>query len=265
MLIRDSHDLATLAQVEVLFRRVWGATSESPMPLDVLVGLAHAGHQVAVATDGAGDVVGAGVCLLGAEPSSSYSLLVGVAAHARGGLGAAIKRHQRSWARDRGASTMRWTFDPLVRRNAWFNLGRLGADAVAYQPDFFGEMADEMNAGDRSDRWVLVWDLASASPRTDLADPDRNATWRRAIEGPDGEVAVLESEPDEGGLTTTWVRVPDDIVALRAARDPSVPIWRELTRAWLGGLMDEGHRVSGFTRGGWYRLCGAPAQTAVVG
>ena len=42
-------------------------------------------------------------------------------------LGRALKLYQRQWAIDRGLSEITWTFDPLVSRNAYFNLVKLGA------------------------------------------------------------------------------------------------------------------------------------------
>ena len=72
---------------------------------------------------------------------------------------------------------MTWTFDPFVRRNAWFNLHRLGAEVVELVPDFYGEMRDGINAGLASDRFVVRWDLPGAAPRP-------------AVEPVDGDVLV---------------------------------------------------------------------------
>ena len=73
---------------------------------------------------------------------------------------------------------MRWTFDPMVARNAWFNLGKLGAVADRFYPDFYGPMTDAINAGERSDRLVIRWDLAA---RARPAGPGRR---RRTHRGP---------------------------------------------------------------------------------
>jgi predicted GNAT superfamily acetyltransferase len=47
----------------------------------------------------------------------------------------------------------------LIRANAWFNLVKIGAVAVGYHPDFYGEVEDGNNAGDRSDRCTIRWEL----------------------------------------------------------------------------------------------------------
>ena len=62
---------------------------------------------------------------------------------------------------DAGIQEVRWTYDPLLARNARFNLGRLGAVAVGLLPAFYGQMTDRLNRGDRSDRFEVRWLLGS--------------------------------------------------------------------------------------------------------
>ena len=65
---------------------------------------------------------------VGSDPRSTATSPVSCP-EARGtGIGRAIKLHQREWAAANGIATIVWTFDPLVRRNAWFNIAVLGAD-----------------------------------------------------------------------------------------------------------------------------------------
>lgn len=75
------------------------------------------------------------------------------------GIGTALKLAQRAQALEQGIHVMRWTFDPMVGRNAWFNLGKLGVVADRFERSFYGAMRDAINAGERSDRFVVRWDL----------------------------------------------------------------------------------------------------------
>ena len=75
------------------------------------------------------------------------------------GVGYALKLHQRAWALHEDVRTITWTSDPLIRRNAWFNLNKLGASVVEYLPEFYGAMRDGINAGDLTDRCLVRWDL----------------------------------------------------------------------------------------------------------
>ena len=90
-----------------------------------------------------------------------------LSANSRRNVGYALKLHQRAWALQRGIATITWTFDPLVRRNAYFNLAKLGVRATRYLPNFYGAMQDPINAGDDTDRLLVDWDLASPPKRPD--------------------------------------------------------------------------------------------------
>ncbi|BDZ53935.1 hypothetical protein [Agromyces marinus] len=77
------------------------------------------------------------------------------------GIGVALKLRQRAICLEHGIEEVRWTYDPLIRRNARMNLRRLGAEVAAYLPDFYGELRDAISGGDRSDRFEVRWRLTS--------------------------------------------------------------------------------------------------------
>jgi predicted GNAT superfamily acetyltransferase len=93
----------------------------------------------------------------------SHMNAVDTAARGRG-IGVALKLRQRALCLEHGVTEMRWTYDPLIRRNAHMNLVRLGAEVVAFHPDFYGELRDAITGADRSDRFEVRWRLDS--PRT---------------------------------------------------------------------------------------------------
>src|SRR5262249_21679769 len=114
---------------------------------------------------GGGGGGGAAVGVSGAPADAAcYSLVAGVSPGAEGGgIGLALKLAQRAWALGAGAGRMRWTFDPLLRRNAWFNIARLGAVGTEYWVDFYGEVADGVNDPE-TDRLAVAWDLRAPLP-----------------------------------------------------------------------------------------------------
>ena len=115
------------------------------------------------------------------------------------GVGYALKLAQRAQALEQGIRVARWTFDPLLARNAWLNLGKLGAVVDAFMRDYYGAMTDDLNVGERSDRFMVRWDLprepgprAVSGPRTEIAipvdhqelrtrDPDEARRWRDEV------------------------------------------------------------------------------------
>ncbi len=241
--VRELTTTEELLAASALLAGIWRPTD--PMPYEMLRVIGHIGGYVSGAYD-AGELIG--VCA--AFPTAGgglHSHITGVTAPGRG-TGMAIKLHQREWARERGMTSITWTFDPLVRRNAYFNLSKLGARAEEYVEDFYGEMPDELNAGDPSDRLVLVWAL-DARPVPSLATPDPE-TATALTDDPSGRPV----ECDVAGAKRLAVGTPSDIAALRAGHPPLALEWRRAQRAALGGALAAGYEVSGFTRSGHYLL-----------
>jgi predicted GNAT superfamily acetyltransferase len=131
----------------------------------------------------------------------SHQLAVTGGARSRG-VGRALKLAQRAWALDRGIEAMRWTFDPLIARNAYFNLQILGAVADRFHRHYYGDMDDDVNRGQRSDRLEVRWDLREPPSGLDAAEvarrvripPDHEAE-RRA--DPDRARALRDAVADE--------------------------------------------------------------------
>lgn len=84
-----------------------------------------------------------------------------VPSHLSSGVGYALKLSQRAVCLREGIDEVRWTYDPLVARNARFNLVKLGAVVMALHPNFYGAMDDIVNAGEDSDRFEVSWMLES--------------------------------------------------------------------------------------------------------
>jgi predicted GNAT superfamily acetyltransferase len=74
------------------------------------------------------------------------------------GVGARLKWAQRERALAEGREVIKWTWDPMMARNAHFNLNRLGATVDHYADNFYGE---DYNAGLPSDRMFATWSLKS--------------------------------------------------------------------------------------------------------
>jgi predicted GNAT superfamily acetyltransferase len=241
-----------------IFNAVWGTgPANAQMPPELMRALTHAGGYAAGAFAG-GEMIGAVVGFLGRDGGGwhLHSHILGVHRSRRTrGVGYALKQHQRAWALAQGLDRVVWTFDPLVRRNAYFNIQKLGASPVAYLADFYGGMTDGVNAGDESDRLLVSWDLRSHRSTTaaeaGLAEPDvedliaAGAVALRAAE--DGRpVSSVVDEP------TVLCATPHNIIALRRERMDVALEWRRALRSTLGGAMGAGYAVTGFTRSGWY-------------
>lgn len=238
-----------LQQADALLRAVWNTpdTGEPPLALDVMCALAHTGGYVAAAYLGTAMVgVTAGFRTVG---DSLHSHVAGVLPGMHGrGIGAAMKSHQREWAAEAGLSSISWTYDPLIRRNAYFNLHRLGAVAEAYLPDFYGPLDDGINDGDESDRLFVSWPVQAPSH---APEPLPSLAAAVPVLEPDGNGEPVLRAATGGVLRCA---TPVDAESLRR-RDPAAARrWRSAMRESLGGALDNGYRIDGFVRSGWYIL-----------
>lgn len=205
-----------------LLTDLWGSTViEAPM----MTALSHSGAYVAGAFTADDDLVA--VCVgYFAQPlgTTVHSHVTGVRPdHARRGIGLALKLDQRAWCLERGLTRLTWTFDPLIARNAAFNIGRLGAGIGAYLVDFYGSMTDAVNAGHGSDRLLAQWDL--------------NVPWPPP--------PTPRRDPDERRKAAA-VALPADIEALRRSDPALAARWRDDVRRQLADRIGHGWNVTGF-------------------
>jgi predicted GNAT superfamily acetyltransferase len=221
--------------------------------------LAHSGNYV-VGAHADGRLVGGLVGWLGGSPPDDlllHSHILGVVEEGRG-LGFDLKQHQRRWCLERGVKLMEWTFDPLVRRNAYFNFNKLGAEAREYLVNFYGEMTDGINAGEESDRLLVSWRLDSRKAEEAVAgrphDPTADDLQRWKV---DALLSVgTGGEPVAGSSRARVVvcQTPEDIVGLRRSDSKLARAWRIAMRNALSSAFDAGYAVTGVTRTGWYVL-----------
>ncbi|KAA1378474.1 hypothetical protein [Aeromicrobium fastidiosum] len=244
MPINDVTDISRLREVEQVLSSIWGSES-SPVPLDILRAVTHAGGHVAGCWED--ETLVAASVATPADQVTLYSIVVGVTSGQTGrGLGQMMKQHQRAWALSAGFSNIRWTVDPLLRLNAHFNLLRLGAHTSGYEEDFFGAVHDAFNDGGPSDRLVVDWPL-DADPRR--PSPGWSAGAVTIEQGPDRLPAVIRDGP------LTWLRIPDDIVFLRATDAEASDAWTQIYRTHMSAPMRSRHvTVAGLTTAGWYVL-----------
>jgi len=260
VVVRDVTELDELDAVYRLYDGIWRPFPDNPpVTTKLLRALSKAGNYVSGAFDGP-MLVGAGVGFFGAPAAHVlHSHVAGVSAAALGRqVGFALKLHQRAWAMARGISLVEWTFDPLVGRNAHFNITKLGALPVEYLTNFYGGMDDGINGGGDSDRLLVRWELAAdavgracaGTPLPGDAEAERARGAVVALGRSAHDTPVLGSLEGE----TLLVAVPHDIGNLRSIDPGQAKEWRGAVREVLGAALADGARITGFDRAGWYVL-----------
>jgi len=259
--IRELKELEDLEAIGRLFGTIWGRTDVPGVSSDILKALSVSGNYISGAyVDGrlSGGLVG----WLGGSPRDGlhmHSHILGVLpGDERRGLGFELKQHQRRWCLDRGVTVMEWTTDPLIGRNVYFNVGKLGAEAPEYFVNFYGQMQDGINAGEESDRLLIRWQLDSeraeraATGSPEELDVEKLKSWRTnavLAVGDDGEPV-----PGRSDARVLLCQVPDDIVAMRRTNPRLAREWRLAVREALKEALARDYAIKGATRTGWYVL-----------
>jgi predicted GNAT superfamily acetyltransferase len=255
--VREATGLPELAAITALYDEIWHPDGSQPVSTEMLRALSKAGNYVAAAFDG-DRLVGAGVGFFAAPAGGTlHSHIAGVSSTVAGRhVGYALKLHQRAWALGRDVREIEWTFDPLVARNAYFNIGKLGGRPAEYLPNFYGGMHDGINGDDDTDRLLLRWNLTD--PRVVAACAGRREPTDAAALRSHGAAVALDrgrdGEPVAGrsDAATVLVAVPTEVAALRGVNPGRAKEWRIAVREVLGGLLTAGALVTGFDRTGWY-------------
>ncbi|SDT17470.1 Predicted acetyltransferase, GNAT superfamily [Actinopolymorpha singaporensis] len=140
-----------------LYRKVFGLGSGDPaMTPKLLVALQRNGGSALGAFDPSGRLVGFTYGFVGTQDGATYhysqAAVVDAAAQGKG-VGRVLKRAQAAEASRAGVRAMRWAYDPMLARNAHFNLDVLGARGRWFVRDYYG-LTD---AAGRSDRVIVEW------------------------------------------------------------------------------------------------------------
>ena len=156
-----------------------------------------------------------------------YSHMTAVRAGFQGhGLGARLKWAQRDRALAENVKFIKWTFEPVKARNAYFNLEKLGAIITEFEANFYGvdySTAPDQKIGLASDRLFAEWHLDSEKVR---------------------RLAAGESY-DEASQPAGRIVIPGDWLALvkedpNRALEEQLRIRHEFTSAFAAGLIGRG-------------------------
>jgi predicted GNAT superfamily acetyltransferase len=197
---------AVFREASELYGRVFDyAARDQSLNAKLLSAMVANGGSAVAATAHSGELVGfaygfPGIDTTGATGASRpylYSQATFIdAAHQGLGLGRRLKMEQRELAAAAGLSSMRWAFDPVLARNAHFNLDVLGARGIRFAPRYYDEPG--------SDRLLVDWQFEAApAGAPDAAVPTLAAhvaggDWGRPIgEGDAVWVPIPATPPTE--------------------------------------------------------------------
>ncbi|GIW51155.1 MAG: hypothetical protein KatS3mg081_0510 [Gemmatimonadales bacterium] len=231
-----------------LQRAIWGPSDTvraSLLRVSQNVGAIAAG---AFAADGTllGFVFGLTGVRAGERVHWSHMLAVRAEVRDRG-IGRQLKLYQRNRLAQQKIGWMYWTFDPLVSRNAFFNLERLGVEVEEYAVDLYPVLPDSpTDAVIGTDRFIVRWRIAAPE------NPRRPRSPASFAEAPVVNLAGGDSsepepaEPEASDSDAVRIAVPPDIHRLKLELPQVAARWRHSTRQAILRYLGRGYKVAGF-------------------
>jgi predicted GNAT superfamily acetyltransferase len=254
-----------MALVEALQRLVWPGSETEIVPAHLLITAVHNGGLV-VGTFVHDQLVGFVFGFPGIEftpdgPRPKHcSHMLGIRPDQRdAGLGFALKRAQWQMVRHQGLDHITWTYDPLLSRNAYLNITKLGAVCNTYRRSEYGDLRDGLNAGLPSDRFQVDWWINTRRVERRLGKRPR-----RPLKLESFLKASLQPlyEPHASEQAGGWLRppehfsplngklalaeIPSDFLSLKDADFALARDWRFFVRELFETAFAEGYIVTDF-------------------
>jgi predicted GNAT superfamily acetyltransferase len=262
-LLRRGDDLH---QVLDLQRLVWSDNPETLVPLHMLYSLVTNGCPLIGAFD-EGLLVGFSLAFIAIDvqdssrPAAANLKLASkrLAVHPdyrSSGIGYRLKLEQKQYAHQQGIRLITWTFDPLISRNAYFHVRKLGGIARYFYRDFYDQAPGQVDAIGSSDRMICEWWITSNRVEERLHGTRRDLMLEQylsggapiinpSVEGANGLLMPSEGEVILDDQSLLLVEIPPD--TSRFFDDPSLAkSWRNHTRAAFGLTFGAGYIVTDF-------------------
>ncbi|MBK6485351.1 MAG: hypothetical protein IPF98_00470 [Gemmatimonadetes bacterium] len=249
--IRDLCTLEEYAECCEIQEETWGRGFSERVPAAILRVSQKIGGVTAGAFDGNDRMIGFVFGMTGIREGrpAHWSDMLAVREEARGRhIGDRLKHFQRQQVQRIGVDVMLWTSDPLVARNAHFNINRLGALPVEYVENIYGaNTGSTLHGALPTDRTVIAWQLSKVHAPVPGAARERPGDATLPLANPlDGEAHPHFVDP--GPADAIRVQVPVDLVAVQQAGGDAAMRWRLSVRGAFNALLARGMQVQRFVR-----------------
>ena len=252
-----------MSAVEALQRAVWPGSETDVVPAHVFIAAIHNGGLLlgAFVQD---QLIGFVFGFPGLEatpdgPRAKHcSHMMGILPEYRdSGVGFALKRAQWQMVRHQGLDHITWTYDPLLSRNAYLNITKLGAVCNTYRRSEYGDMRDGLNAGLPSDRFLVDWWINTRRVERRLGKRARRPLKLHNFSQADlqplyalqGSASKAPRPPEhfsplEGRLALA--EIPSDINAVKEADFALARDWRFFSRELFETAFTAGYLITDF-------------------
>ena len=246
IVIRDCATLEEYLECVAIQEETWGRGFSERVPAAILRVTQRVGGVTAAAFDAHGRMLGFVFGMTGVQGHElvHWSDMLAVRPEARGRhLGERLKHYQRDKVCTLGVSRMMWTFDPLVSRNAHFNINRLGAVPTEYAVNMYGTTRSALHGVLPTDRFIVAWDCATTTSRG--THEDNGAYADVPLLNPVSNGTPSFSDVDNPRLR---VQIPVDIQPILQDQPALATRWRDVTRRAFAERLADGYSVTAFVR-----------------
>lgn len=175
--------------LEDIQRDAWGADDITITPHHLLTAIAISSNCIYIAEYN-GEIIGFVFGFLGFETRGNQKAII-LHSHQLAvrrkfqnkNIGYLLKLKQREYAIRNNIPIIKWTFDPLQSKNAYFNFNKLGVISVDYIRNLYGELRDELNKGLPTDRLYVSWYINSLRVQNRLYKKSRPPAFEQVING----------------------------------------------------------------------------------
>jgi len=260
--IRPVLDHKSCEQVQLIGKRVWGGTVGAVAPTPLLITLVkNGGILLAIYLPDGPDELDGMVGFVFGFPAyerdidgqtipkhCSHQLAVLPEFHRRG-LGLQLKLAQRDAVLAQGMTDwVTWTFDPLQRVNAIFNLERLGATSQTYIKNAYGDLDDNLNIGLTTDRVQIDWDLSSPRVLRAITKQNQDSLPLKKLHilsAPTSDEDCNVHIPSGEKYVTLAVPLPNNVNNRETSEQSNLSLWRQFLGSVLTSAFDTGYTLSG--------------------
>jgi len=230
-----------------LQRHVWGFEQGEIVPSTLLHVVDYVGGLAAGAFDAKNNMLGFVFGITGVRDGAlaHWSHMLGVHESARNlGVGRMLKEYQRATLATIGVTRIYWSFDPLMAKNAYFNINRLGAIVTEYVPDMYGTTASPLHLGMATDRLIVRLDTA-APPRAMRLVPSEHGL---PILTPFPRLDDLTLSVGDWSPDVVLIEMPTEVLEVLERSPGSAQTWRLAVRDHFRWALKRGYSVIGVHR-----------------
>ena len=230
-----------------LQRHVWGWEQAEIVPPTLLHVVEYVGGLVAGAFDAKSNLLGFvfGITGLRDGELAHWSHMLGVHESARNlGVGRMLKEYQRDALAAIGVTRIYWSFDPLMAKNAHFNINRLGATVTEYVPDMYGATASPLHLGLATDRLIVRLDTAFAALPAPRLPSDHGVPIMTPFPHLDDVTLSVGDRTPDGVLS----EMPPEVLDVIEHAPANAQTWRLAVRDHFRWALKRGYTVMGVHR-----------------